>query len=117
MRRRTKRRSSRRRRTRKHEPWAGWAKLAPGEKERKEMLYKCGKKCFLGPKISFPVCAKGTCKINKKGLYAAYIRARQWGKKKSSYKGETRPTKARKTYRRVANRAKSLLKKRGIRVH
>ena len=116
MARRTKRRSMRRK-SRKQVPWAGWSKLAPGEKERKEMLYKCGKKCFLGPKVSFPVCAKGTCKVNKKGLYAAYIRSRQWGKKKSSYTGKTRPTKSRKTYRRVANHAKRLLKKFGIRVN
>ena len=92
-------------------PWAGWAKLAPGEKQRKEMLYKCGKKCFLGPKISFPICAKNTCKINRKGVYAAYIRARQWGKKPSSYKGLTRPTHSRKTYTKIAKRAKRLLHK------
>lgn len=63
-------------RTRKRVPWAGWSKLAPSAKERTVMKRKCGKKCFLGPDKSFPVCAKGTCKINQKGLYAAYIRAK-----------------------------------------
>ena len=71
------------------------------------------KKCFLGPKKSFPICAKGTCKINKKGLYAAYVRARQWGKKRYSYKGRSRPTMRQSTYKSVARKAKSMLKRRG----
>jgi hypothetical protein len=77
------------------------------------MKRKCGKKCFLGPKKSFPVCAKGTCKVNTKGLYAAYVRARQWGKRRSSYKGRSRPTMKQGTYKRVARKAKSMLKRRG----
>jgi len=64
-------------------PWKGWNKLSPNKTQRKEMMYKCGKKCFLGPKLSFPVCAKGTCKIDRKGLHSAYIRAVQWGKKQT----------------------------------
>ena len=66
-----------RRRSRKAVPWAGWSKISPKGHARTVMKRKCGKKCFLGPKKSFPVCAKGTCKINKKGLYAAYVRAVQ----------------------------------------
>jgi hypothetical protein len=77
------------------------------------MLRKCGKKCFLGPHKSFPICAKGTCKISKKGLYAAYVRAKQWGNKKSSYKGKARPTMARRVYTRVALEARRLLGARG----
>ena len=109
------RRSRRSRRTqrRRKVPWAGWGKLAPSQKQRREMLYKCGKKCFLGPGTSFPICAKGSCKINKKGVYAAYIRSRQWGKKKSSYKGHARPTRKRSTYNRVSSKAKKLLKRWG----
>jgi hypothetical protein len=42
------------------------------------MLKKCGKKCFLGTKKSFPICSKNTCKINKKGIHAAYVRAREY---------------------------------------
>jgi hypothetical protein len=41
------------------------------------MLKKCGKKCFLGTKKSFPICKKNTCKVSRKGVYAAYVRARQ----------------------------------------
>ena len=106
-------RRRRRRRTRRAMPWAGWGKLSPGTHQRTVMLKKCGKKCFLGPKKSFPVCAKGTCKVNSKGLYAAYIRARQWGKPRKSYRGKTRPRHARRTYRRIARRARRMLRKRG----
>ena len=63
--------------TRKRVPWAGWSKEAPNAKEKTNMFYKCGQKCFLG-KITnnkkhpnFPICKKNTCKISKKGLYAA----------------------------------------------
>jgi hypothetical protein len=60
-------------------PSAGWHKMAPGRRERTVMRKKCGSKCFLGPGISFPVCAKGTCRVNPKGVHAAYSRAREWG--------------------------------------
>lgn len=101
------------RRTRRRMPWAGWSRLAPGTHARTVMLRKCGRKCFLGPKKSFPVCAKGTCRVNKKGLYAAYVRARQWGKARRSYKGKTRPRHSRKTYQRIARKARRMLSKRG----
>ena len=69
--------------TRKKITTKGWSKLAPKtKKQRTSMLKKCGRKCFLGPKKSFPICTKGTCKINPKGVLAAYSRARQWGKSK-----------------------------------
>jgi len=56
----------------------GWAQQAPGTHQRTIMLKKCGKKCFLGPNKTFPICTKNTCSINKKGLHAAYIRAREY---------------------------------------
>ena len=62
-------------------PWAGWKKEEPGSHEKTIMLKKCGKKCFLGTKKSFPICKKNTCKISRKGVYAAYVRARQYKKK------------------------------------
>ena len=104
------------RKSRKQTPWAGWSKQAPKGKQRTRMYKKCGKKCFLGPakkpSPSFPICRKNTCKVSTKGLYAAYVRARQWGKKRSTYKGRARPTMKRNTYKRVARTAKRLLKKR-----
>ena len=60
------------------------------------MCKKCGKKCFLGKHLSFPICAKNTCKINKKGVYSAYIRARQYSSKNKSYE-------------RIASKAKKML--------
>ena len=50
------------------------------------MLKKCGKKCFLGTKKSFPICKKNTCKVSSKGVYAAYIRAQQYHHKNISKK-------------------------------
>ena len=62
-----------------------WKSQAPNTKERTTMLRKCGKKCFLGPHKTFPICSKRTCKINNKGVLAAYVRARQFRKKGSKY--------------------------------
>ena len=72
--------------TRKNVPWRGWSKQAPGFKQKKIMSQKCGRKCFLGPKTSFPICSKNTCKINKKGVYAAYVRAKQYKRRNISKK-------------------------------
>jgi len=63
--------------TRKNVPWKGWKRENPSQRERTVMLKKCGKKCFLGTKKSFPICKKNTCAVSKKGVYAAYLRARQ----------------------------------------
>lgn len=78
----------------------GWSKQSPGTHERTIMLKRCGKKCFLGPGTSFPICRRGTCKRNKKGVYAAFIRAREYKTIKGSEK-----------YRRIARTAKRMLSK------
>ena len=64
----------------------GWKNQQPGYQQRSVMLNKCGKKCFLGPNKSFPICKKNTCKISSKGVYAAYIRARQYRTKGQKYR-------------------------------
>jgi hypothetical protein len=74
--------------TRKNIPWRGWKSENPNTHQRTVMLRKCGKKCFLGPKKSFPICKKNTCKISKKGVYAAYIRARQYHRSNISKKAK-----------------------------
>jgi len=56
----------------------GWSRQKPGTHQRTIMMKKCGKKCFLGPNKSFPICSKNTCRINKKGVRSAYIRAREY---------------------------------------
>ena len=103
--------------TRKRVPWSGWSKIAPSGKQRTKMYKKCGNKCFLGTKgkktkgdPGFPICKKNTCKISKKGTYAAYVRAREWGNKRTTYKGRSKPRFAPNYYTRVANKAKRILK-------
>ena len=88
--------------------WSGWSGRAPTR--RKKMMKRCGKKCFLGPNLSFPICAKGTCRKNKRGIMSAYIRAKQWGKPRSFYKNHRgKPKMKRKVYTRVAKKARKLM--------
>jgi hypothetical protein len=74
--------------TRKNVPWRGWKREKPGYHQRTVMLKKCGNKCFLGKNKTFPICKKNTCKISKKGIYAAYIRARQYKHRNISAKAK-----------------------------
>ena len=76
----------------------GWAKQQPGTHQRTIMMKKCGKKCFLGPNKTFPICTKNTCRINKKGIHAAYNRAREYMKIKGTRK-----------YKKIADKAFKLL--------
>lgn len=64
----------------------GWKREKPGFHEKTVMLRRCGRRCFLGPGKSFPICKKNTCKVSSKGVYSAYIRARQYSKKGSKYR-------------------------------
>jgi hypothetical protein len=74
--------------TRKHVPWRGWKNEKPGFHQKSVMMKTCGQKCFLGPNKSFPICKKNTCKISKKGVYAAYVRARQYKHRRISQKAK-----------------------------
>lgn len=74
----------------------GWARQNPSARQRTVMLKKCGKKCFLGPNKSYPICKKNTCKVSSKGVYAAYIRANQFHKRKIASKAKRILTKKRK---------------------
>lgn len=62
----------------------GWKSQKPGYHQRTVMLKRCGKKCFLGPGKSYPICTKNTCKVNVKGVYSAFIRSRQYHDKNVS---------------------------------
>ena len=64
----------------------GWKNEKPSTHQRTVMLNRCGKKCFLGKNKKFPICKKNTCKISSTGVYAAYIRARQYHHKNISKK-------------------------------
>ena len=84
-----------------HAPWRGWKNEKPGYHEKTVMMKKCGKKCFLGPGKTFPICKKNTCKISRKGVYAAYIRSREY-----------KTIKGTKKYPKITKRAKQLLRSR-----
>lgn len=64
----------------------GWKLEKPGYHQKTVMLKRCGRKCFLGPGKSYPICTKNTCKINSKGLYSAFIRSRQFHRRNISRK-------------------------------
>jgi len=73
-----------------HRSSRGWSRIAPRSVgERSAVLSKCGRRCFLGPGKTFPICARlgsgsgsgsgsGACKIDRRGVAAAYSRAREW---------------------------------------
>jgi hypothetical protein len=62
-----------------------WSNQKPGYHQKTVMLKRCGKRCFLGLKTSFPICKKNTCKISNSGVQAAYVRSRQYRKRGSKY--------------------------------
>jgi len=76
----------------------GWETQQPGYHDRTVMMEKCGKKCFLGPNKTFPICSRNTCKRNKKGIYSAYIRAEEYKTLRGSDK-----------YRRISEKARKML--------
>ena len=113
---------SRPRSSRPHNKWSNDAPKSVGD--RTAVLQKCGRRCFLGPGTSFPICARlgsaaaaaaaggGDCKIDRRGVQAAYSRAREWAaitarKKRSSVKA----ARAHRKYTAVARKAKSILSK------
>ena len=59
------------------------------------------------------LCKKNTCTVSNKGIYAAYVRAREWKNKPSTYLGRSGPKYSRSTYSHIATRAKRMLKRRG----
>lgn len=101
------------RKTRKNLPWSNWSREKPGYHQRTIMLKKCGRKCFLGPGKSFPICKKNTCKISKKGVYAAYVRAKEWGNRRSTYKNKSgsRPKYSMNVYKRIISKSKKMIKR------
>ena len=100
----------------------GWSRVAPKTiGERSALLSKCGRRrCFLGSGKTFPICPRlgsgsgsaRTCKVDRRGVAAAYSRAREWAaitarKKRSSAKAAA----AHRRYTAVARRARAILTK------
>jgi len=96
-----------------------WSRDAPKSiGDRSAVLSKCGRKCFLGPSKSFPICARlgsgagsGTCKVDRRGVAAAYSRAREWASITARKKRSAAGARAHRRYTAVARRAKAILSK------
>ena len=98
--------------TKKQRTWEKWSKVVPSTRERTMMMKKCGKKCFLGSRKSFPICSRNTCKRNRYGLLAAYIRAKEYASiSTNSNKKTKKNVKKPYYYKRIAIRANNMLKK------
>ena len=96
-----------------------WSRDAPKSiGDRSAVLSKCGRRCFLGPGKTFPICARlgsgsgsGTCKIDRRGVAAAYSRAREWAAITARKKRTVAGARAHRRYTAVARRAKAILSK------
>jgi hypothetical protein len=97
--------------TSKNVPWRGWKDVKPTSHGRTVMEEKCGKKCFLGPYKSFPICDMNTCKVDKKGVWAAYIRAKEWATRSKTLKKKHASYHVRHPYSKIARSAKRMLYK------
>ena len=99
-----------------------WSTSAPKSVgDRAAVLKKCGRRCFLGPGKSFPICARlgaagtaGTCKIDRHGVQAAYSRAREWASITARKKRTSANARQHRKYTAIAKRAKTLLKRKGV---
>jgi hypothetical protein len=98
----------------------GWSRRAPKSiGQRSAVLSKCGRRCFLGSGKTFPICARlgsgsgnNTCKIDRRGVQAAYSRAREWATITARKKGSSmKAARSHRRYTAVARRAKVILSK------
>jgi hypothetical protein len=94
-----------------------WSRDAPKSiGDRSAVLSKCGRRCFLGPGKTFPICTRlgsgsGTCKVDRRGVAAAYSRAREWAAITARKKRTASGARAHRRYTAVARRAKAILSK------
>ena len=95
----------------------GWSRVAPRSVgERSAVLSKCGRRCFLGPGKTFPICTRlgsgsgsSACKIDRRGVAAAYSRAREWAAITARKKRTASGARAYRRYTAVARRARAIL--------
>lgn len=88
-------------------PWTHW-KAPKSRKQRLTLKKRCANKCFLDNKnLKFPICSPTTrtCKINNKGVWAAYVRSKQMASIKNKSKSKNKKT----YYNRIAAKARKLL--------
>ena len=82
-----------------------WSRIQPGYKSRRLMYGKCGSKCFLGTRKSFPIC-RPNCQVDKGGVMSAYIRAREMARLAKQRSIRKHPV---YYYNRIASRARKCL--------
>ena len=104
-----KKRNNKKKKTIKNVPWRGWKNVKPSVHGRTVMQEKCGKKCFLGPDKSFPICDMNTCKVDRRGIWAAYIRAKEWESRSRKLRKQHAPHQVRHKYTKIARKAKQML--------
>ena len=79
---------------------SSWSQDSPNGRERTQMANKCGeKKCFLGPKKSFPICRRNTCTRDMRGVRAALY----WAQSLRNTRGDKRK------YAEIQKKAEELL--------
>ena len=92
-----------------------WSRIAPKTiGDRSAVLSKCGPRCFLGSRKTFPICARlgagaDACKIDSRGVAAAYSRAREWAAITARKKRSASGARAFRKYTAVARRARAIL--------
>ena len=94
----------------------GWSRVAPKTVgERSALLSTCGRRCFLGSRKTFPICPRlgsgsgsRDCKVDRRGVAAAYSRAREWA---SITARKKKRTSAHRKYTAVARKARAILSK------
>jgi hypothetical protein len=101
--------NNKKKKTIKNVPWRGWKNVKPSVHGRTVMQEKCGKKCFLGPDKSFPICDMNTCKVDRRGIWAAYIRAKEWESRSRKLRKQHAPHQVRHKYTKIARKAKQML--------
>ena len=88
--------------------YKSWRHNKPTTHERTLQMKRCGKKCFLGSKKSFPICNAGTCKMSKGGIMSAYVRSREMTRRARE---KTIQKHRAPYYYNISKKAKSLLKR------
>lgn len=100
----------------------GWSRIAPKTVgERSALLSKCGRsRCFLGTGKTFPICPRlgsgsgsglRDCKVDRRGVAAAYSRAREWAAITARKKRTVAGRQAHRRYTAVVRKARAILSK------
>ena len=88
--------------------YKSWRHNKPTTHQKTLQMNRCGKKCFLGSKKSFPICNAGSCTPSKGGVMSAYVRAREMTRR--AREGTIEKHRA-SYYYSVAKKAKKLLRR------